>query len=249
MQPPAWTSAVALAAAGVLVAVMAAPLTVLSFDDVTAAAADPHLRSAAVRTLWTSLLSTAIALSIALPSAVAVSRSPRLRRWLLPLVDMPLAAPPLVIGVCLLLLFVGPLRAVDSALGVTLDLPAVVLAQTVLATCLACRILVTAFDRIPTTVDAVARTLGAGPTAALRHAVLPAATPGVMAAAVVAWARAFGEFGPVLVFAGVTRGRTEVLSTAIHLELSSGRLAAAAALSLAMLLTAAAVSATAARLS
>jgi molybdate transport system permease protein len=193
--------------------------------------------------VWTSLLGTALAMLVALPAAYAVSREAWARRWVGPLVDVPLAAPPLVIGVCLLLLFRGPLRGLDDRLGVSLDWPAVVLAQCVMATCLATRLLASVFDRVPTDVEAVARSLGATPWRAFTGAVLPACRPGVVAAGLLAWSRAFGEFGPVLVFAGVTRGRTEVLSTSIHLELSGGRLGRAAALSLLMLLTAAAVSA------
>jgi molybdate transport system permease protein len=58
------------------------------------------------------------------------------------------------------------------------------------------------------------------------------------AAATIAWARALGEFGPILVFAGATRMRTEVLSTTVFLELSIGNLDAAVAVSLLMVVMA-----------
>ena len=248
VRPPRWTAALAAAAAAASAAVLAAPLSVLSAADVADALADPDLRSAAGRTLWTSLLSAALATAVALPAAYAASRGRRVRPWLTAAVDVPLAAPPVVVGVCLLLLFRGPLRPLDDAAGVTFGWPAVVAAQTVVAACLATRLLLAVFDGVPTRCEAVARSLGATPTAALRHAVLPSCGAGVAAAAALAWARAFGEFGPVLVFAGVTRGRTEVLSTAVHLELSSGRLGAAAAVSLLMIAVAAAVSVAVSRL-
>ena len=63
---------------------------------------------------------------------------------------------------------------------------------------------------------------------------LPAAGKGMVAAASVAWARSLGEFGPVLVFAGATRMKTEVLPTTVWLELSVGNLEAAVAVSLLM---------------
>ncbi|MEO8268301.1 MAG: molybdenum ABC transporter permease, partial [Aureliella sp.] len=63
---------------------------------------------------------------------------------------------------------------------------------------------------------------------------LPQAVRGMIAATTIAWARALGEFGPILVFAGSTRGRTEVLSTSVYLELTLGRLDAAVAVSLLM---------------
>ena len=56
-----------------------------------------------------------------------------------------------------------------------------------------------------------------------------------MAAAVITWARAIGEFGPVLVFCGITRFRTEVLPTSIFLEVSVGNLHAALSISLLMI--------------
>ena len=67
---------------------------------------------------------------------------------------------------------------------------------------------------------------------------LPQAWRGLIAAATIAWARALGEFGPILVFAGATRMRTEVLSTTVFLELSIGNLDAAVAISLLMVMMA-----------
>ena len=60
----------------------------------------------------------------------------------------------------------------------------------------------------------------------------------MLTAATLAWARSFGEFGPILVFAGATRMRTEVLPTSVFLELSIGNIEAAAAVSLMMVVTA-----------
>jgi molybdate transport system permease protein len=63
---------------------------------------------------------------------------------------------------------------------------------------------------------------------------LPAAYRGMLAAAGVAWARSFGEFGPILVFAGAIRMKTEALPTTVWLELSVGNLEAAVAVSVLM---------------
>jgi molybdate transport system permease protein len=68
--------------------------------------------------------------------------------------------------------------------------------------------------------------------------VLPEAGQGMLTAATLAWARSLGEFGPLLVFAGATRNKTEVLSTTVFLELSIGNLEAAVAVSLIMVLAA-----------
>ena len=97
------------------------------------------------------------------------------------------------------------------------------------------------FDQISPRREAVARTLGCSRSQAFWLVALPEAWHGIVTAATIAWARALGEFGPVLVFSGATRRRTEVLPTTIFLELSVGSLATAVAVSLAMVAVAVAV--------
>lgn len=77
-------------------------------------------------------------------------------------------------------------------------------------------------------------TLGCSRARAVWLVTLPAARRGIFAAGTVAWARSMGEFGPILVFAGATRMKTEVLPTTVWLELSVGNLEAAVAVSLLM---------------
>jgi molybdate transport system permease protein len=84
-------------------------------------------------------------------------------------------------------------------------------------------------------------TLGCSRSQAILRVVLPEARRGVVAAFTIAWARSLGEFGPVLVFSGTTPMRTEVLSTAVFLELSVGSTGTAVAVSLLMVLIALAV--------
>ena len=94
------------------------------------------------------------------------------------------------------------------------------------------------FDQIDPRPETVALTLGCSRGQAFARVALPQALRGIFAAGTLAWARAFGEFGPVLVFAGTTRMRTEVLPTSIYLELNSGNLPGAAAVSFVMLVVA-----------
>ena len=68
--------------------------------------------------------------------------------------------------------------------------------------------------------------------------VLPEASRGILTAGTLAWARSLGEFGPLLIFAGATRQKTEVLSTTVFLEISIGDLGAAVAVSLIMVFAA-----------
>jgi molybdate transport system permease protein len=94
------------------------------------------------------------------------------------------------------------------------------------------------FDQISPRTEWVAMTLGCNRSQAFWRVVLPQAGRGALTALTVSWARSLGEFGPILVFSGATRFRTEVLSTTVFLELSVGNLNAAVAVSLLMVLVA-----------
>src|SRR5437660_8700649 len=155
------------------------------------------------------------------------------------LLDIPIVLPPLVIGLCLLILFATPPgRAIERLVPITYAIPSVILAQFAVAAAFAVRTMRVTFDQISPRQEQVALTLGCSRSQAFWLVVLPQARHGVVAAATVAWARALGEFGPVLVFSGATRLRTEVLPTAVFLELSVGRLEAAVAVSLLMVVAA-----------
>ncbi len=148
----------------------------------------------------------------------------------------------IILGLSLLILFhldwgtwqlEGWLRD-ELKFPVTFHWPAVVLAQFSVSCALAIRTMRVAFDQINPRAEDVARTLGCTRGQAFVKIALPQAVRGMIAATTIAWARALGEFGPILVFAGSTRMRTEVLSTTVFLELSVGRLDAAVAVSLLM---------------
>lgn len=114
----------------------------------------------------------------------------------------------------------------------------IILAQFPVAAAFAVRTMRTTFDQISPRFDEVAQTLGCHRGQAFFRVVLPQAGKGMLAAGTMAWARALGEFGPVLIFAGATRGRTEVLATSVFLEINIGNLPGAAALSLLMIMLA-----------
>ena len=162
------------------------------------------------------------------------------------IVDIPIVLPPLVLGLSLLILFHLPIGGWEletwlrDTVGfpVTYRWPAVVLAQFSVACAFAVRTMRVTFDQIDPRAEDVARTLGCTRGQAFMHIALPQAWRGMIAATTIAWARALGEFGPILVFAGATRMRTEVLSTTVFLELSIGNLDAAVAVSLLMVVMA-----------
>lgn len=121
---------------------------------------------------------------------------------------------------------------------ITFAVPSVILAQFSVACAFAVRTMRVTFDQISPRTEQVALTLGCSRSQAFWLVTLPQARRGMLTAATLAWARSLGEFGPILIFSGATRMRTEVLSTTVFLELSIGNLYAAIAVSLLMVFVA-----------
>ncbi len=206
------------------------------------------LRSREVRfAVWLSLIScsitTILSLWVAVPLGYLLSRYEfRGKQLLDALLDVPIVLPPLVVGISLLILFQTlPGRTVERFVPITYAVPSVILAQFAVACAFAVRTMRVTFDQITPRREQVALTLGCTRSQAFWWVVLPEARRGMVTAATLAWARALGEFGPVLVFSGATRMRTEVLPTTVFLELSVGNLNGAVAVSLLMVAAAAVV--------
>lgn len=163
--------------------------------------------------------------------------------WIDAILDIPIVLPPLVIGLALLILFQTPLAQwfERNVLAVTFAKPSIIVAQFTVACAFAVRTMRVTFDQINPREEAVALTLGCSRSQAFWRVVLPEARRGILAAATLAWARSLGEFGPILVFSGSTRMRTEVLPTSVYLELSIGNLQTAVAVSMLMVFAAATV--------
>ena len=202
-----------------------------------------EIRQAIWLSLGTSCLSTVISLWLGTGVAYLIANHRFVGRRLIDLLmDLPVFLPPLVIGMSLLILFrQTPLVWLDDWLQVAFAIPAIILAQTIVGTAFVYRTMKATFDQQTGRAEAIASTLGASRWQVFSLVTIPASKQGLLAAAAIAWARAFGEFGPVLVFAGSFRGRTEVLPVSIYLELNSGNVAGAAAISLLMILIAAMV--------
>ena len=229
------------------------------------------LRSDEIRySIWLSLISCSVsalfALLLAVPVGYLLSRGKFRGKALLDAaLDIPIVLPPMVVGLCLLIFFQTRAgKFVDESIpdamrGMGLDawltgksfplhtrtftytVLGVVLAQFVIGAAFAVRTMRGVFDHLSSRPEDVAMTLGCSRGQAVRMVTLPAAKRGMFAAFSIAWARSLGEFGPILVFAGATRLKTEVLSTSVFLELSVGRLEAAVAVSLLMVALALAV--------
>lgn len=242
-----WTaSAAALGGYAILLAgILLATGAWASPETFSRALASREIRHSLVMSIVSCGLATLLSLWIATPAAYLLSRRSFRGKILLELLlDLPVVMPPLVVGLGLLLLFqTVPGRWVEGTLGwrFTYTSAGVVLAQFTVACAFALRSLRGTFDDMSSRPEEVARTLGASDSQVFIGVVLPAARRGLRQAAAVAWARSLGEFGPILVFAGATRMKTEVLPTTVFLELSVGNLETAAAVSMLLLLAAAGV--------
>lgn len=194
---------------------------------------------------WLSLISCTItmvlSLFVSVPIGYLMSRfSYPGKAFIDAILDIPIVLPPLVVGISLLILFnVSPFDYLSD--WIVWEIPAVIIAQFMVACAFAVRTMRVTFDQISPRYERVAMTLGASRGQAFWMIILPQTRRGLLAAATLAWARSLGEFGPILVFAGATRMRTEVLPTTVFLEMQAGRLESMLAISIIMIILAAIV--------
>lgn len=221
------------------------------FRVIGQALAKPEIQYSVKLTLISCFFTAVLSLLVAVPIGYLLSRSQFRGKGLVDaILDIPIVLPPLIIGLSLLILFqFSPLRYEFDLFGllenkvslhslVVYKIPAVVLAQFMVSAAFAIRVMRATFDQIDTRVEKVALTLGCTQAQAFGMVVLPQSRSGMLTAGTLAWARALGEFGPLLIFAGATRMKTEVLSTSVFLELSIGNLESAVAVSLIMVFAA-----------
>jgi len=197
----------------------------------------PFVRDALWRSIWTSCITTAISLLFAIPMGYALSRYRFPGRILVDtMVDLPIVFPPLVAGLTLLVFFsqtaVGRWIQDDLGLEFIFKPAGIVLCQFVVSASFAIRTVKSTFDEINPRVENVALTLGCTQWGSFFRVSLPLARGGIIAGGILTWARAFGIFGPLMIFVGAFRGRTEVLSSTIFLEQSVGNLEVALAVAL-----------------
>jgi molybdate transport system permease protein len=212
-------------------------LAALIGNPIGRALATPEIQYSIKLSLISCTITTLLSLWVAVPVGYLLSRHQFFGRNLIDaILDIPIVLPPLVVGLSLLILFQFAPRALHDA--VVYQIPSVILAQFMVSCAFAVRTMRATFDQIDNRRELVALTLGCTRAQAFSMVVLPEASRGMLTAATLAWARALGEFGPLLVFAGATRNKTEVLSTTVFLELSIGDLEAAVAVSLIMVVSA-----------
>lgn len=193
--------------------------------------------------ILTSLISLLLILLTAIPVGYALSRYRFIGHHIInTIIDVPIVLPPVVIGLSLLAFFGTPIGealqdllenahlSVESGFGI-------VLCQYFVSVSYCIRAAKAAFDGINRNLENVALTLGCTPFQVFRKISLPLARNGLVAGGIMAWARAIGVFGPLMVFVG-TGPRVQVMPTNMWLELNVGNIEAALAVALLSILLA-----------
>ena len=188
--------------------------------------------------LWLSLVTTAISLaitvSLGLPLAFVLARRQfRGKGWLEAIVDLPIVLPPSVAGLALLLVFGrrGLLSAPLDILGIAIPFTtiAVILAQTFVSAPFFIRSARTGIAGVDRDLEDAARVDGASERQLFRRVTVPLASAALAAGLVMTWARALGEFGATIMFAGNVEGRTRTLPLVVYGEFQGGDLDASIA--------------------
>jgi len=178
--------------------------------------------------LITSVISTIFCIIVSVPAAYALARYDFPGKNILnTILDVPLALPPLVAGVALLILFgttsfgkglaEAGIKFVFTPLGI-------ILAQFFVNMPFMFRVLRSTFQGINPRYEYVAQTLGSTEGGAFWRVTLPMARNGLMAGSIITWCRGIGEFGAALMVAGSTRLQTETLPISLYLNMSCGEL-------------------------
>jgi molybdate transport system permease protein len=206
------------------------------WDDLTT----PEARSALKLSLVCSLWATALSIVFGVPLAWVLARTRMPGRNLVrALVILPMVLPPVVGGVALLLAFgrrgvVGGWLYDLDGIQLTFSTAGAVLAETFVSMPFLVITVEAALRSMDRRYEDAAATLGAGRWTVFRRVTLPMILPSLVAGAALTWARALGEFGATITFAGSIQGRTETLPLAVYLQLE-GHQDVAIALSLALL--------------
>jgi molybdate transport system permease protein len=233
------------AAAGLFLLLLALPLVaifarVLPSGALFLALGRPVVLEALRLSALTTLLTLVLALLFGTPLAWLLARRRLPGQALLEgLVELPMVLPPAVAGLGLLMAFgrrglLGPLLE-SAGLSVGFTTAAVVLAQLFVAAPFYVRAARTGFLTVDRDLEDVARTFGASDFTTFWRVTVPLALPSLLAGASMCWARALGEFGATIMFAGSFQGRTQTMPLAIYAALESDL---DAALAISALLTA-----------
>ncbi len=220
---PRWVLVPAALGAAFIVLPLVAMATRVEWGSFFSLISSDSSRAALWLSLRTSAVSTLLCIVLGVPMALVLARTTFRGQGLVrSLVLLPLVLPPVVGGIALLYTFGrnGLLGETIDVLGlqIAFSTTAVVIAQTFVALPF---MVVSLEGTLRTTgeqYEVVAATLGARPTTILRRVTLPLVLPGLAAGAVLSFARALGEFGATITFAGSLEGVTRTLPLEIYLQ-------------------------------
>jgi molybdate transport system permease protein len=235
---------IAVVGAFIAVAIFAIPLLGLlwrapwrsTWDVLT----DPTARQALRLSIETSLAATGVAVVLGTPLAYVQARFAYPGRSLVrALVLLPMVLPPVVGGIALLLALgrrglVGQYLD-DAGVHLPFHVPGAVLAEVFVAMPFLVLTLEAGFRSADRRLEEAARSLGASPLRVFRRVTLPMVRPSLVAGALLCWARALGEFGATIAFAGNTPGKTQTLPLFVYTTLQGDNPDAAIILSLVLL--------------
>lgn len=174
--------------------------------------------------LISATVATLLSLIIAPPAAYALSRFDFKGRHIIDtMLELPMIVSPAALGAMLLIFFNNPLGVwiQDNYAQFVFTAYGIVLAQFMTTAGIATRLIKAAMDEIPHRYEDVARSLGVSPFKAFLTVTLPLCKKGIIAASVLTWAKAIGEFGATITIAGSMAMKTETLPIAIFMRLSS----------------------------
>ncbi len=202
---------------------LAVPLLALLLQTNLQELAENLLKPPVYRAIWlslkTSVLSLLITVILGTPLAFLLARRTfPLKRLVDTLVDLPMVLPPAVAGVALLMAF-GRNGLIGQHLGLQIPFTqiAVVMAQVFVAAPLYIRAAIIGFSRMDRDLEEAAILDGAKTWDVLRYVTLPVTGSALLGGAALTWARALGEFGATIIFAGNLQGRTQTMPLAIYL--------------------------------
>ena len=184
--------------------------------------AEPVVLQAIGLSMSTTLASTVLALVAGTPIAYLLARRQFRGRVVLDtLTDLPMVLPPSVAGIALLITFgrrglLGRYLA-DAGIEIAFTQAAVVLAQTFVAAPYYVKAAAAGFASVERELEQAAAIDGASPLRVFRSITVPLAWPAVLGGLVMTWARALGEFGATIIFAGNFPGRTQTMPLAIYI--------------------------------
>jgi molybdate transport system permease protein len=179
-------------------------------------------RQAIALSLRTSTLAVGVALVFGMPLAYLLGRrNLRMASMLEVLIDLPTVLPPAVAGLALLIAFGRRGLLGDTLTAVGIQIPftalAVVLAQTFVAASYFIKTAAVGLSSVSDELEQAAALDGATGRGIFRYVMLPLAWPGIVGGAALCWARALGEFGATIIFAGNLPGKTQTMPLAVYL--------------------------------